>query len=374
VSIALKGTCEPPFAPVAEAFVRGFEERGEVGAAVAVQLGDRLVVDLWAGLADASSQREWELDTIAHVYSVTKPLVAACALLLAERGALELDARVSDYWPEFRSAGKEDTLVRHLLTHQAGLVLLREPQPLEVLFDWERLTALLAQEAPLWKPGTRHGEHAAFVGHLVGEVVRRIDGRSLGRFLAEEIARPWGLDFHVGLGPAERARAARLVDEDGRWRRSVLAESPPLFVRAVENPAGLLDVEVVNSERYRAAEIPAVNGHGSARAVARFYGGLAAGGVLDGVRLLRAETVAEALRPHATGHDEVLEQDVNWGLGLQTYPQEGSFGLGGIGGYAGFGLRRPGLALGYGYVTCRLGDHERSHACEAALEEVFAGI
>jgi len=184
VSAETLGFCEPAFAPVAQAFARGFEERGEVGAAVAVHLNGRLVVDLWGGLADPIDGRPWEADTIAHAHSVSKPFVAACALVLAEHGQLDLDAPVADYWPEYGQAGKELTLVRHLLTHQSGLLALGNPQPPAALLDWERLTELLAAETPLWEPGTRHAECAGFYGHLVGEVVRRVDGRSLGRFLA----------------------------------------------------------------------------------------------------------------------------------------------------------------------------------------------
>ena len=368
--VEIEGTCEPAFAAVREAFAENFAERGELGAAVAVHLDGRLVVDLWAGLADPVEERPWAEDTIAHAYSVSKPLVAACALLLADRGALDLDAPVTDHWPEFGEKGKEATRVRHLLTHEAGVVLLREPKPTEALFDWDGLTAALAAEEPLWEPGTRHGEHAAFYGHLVGEVVRRVDGRLPGRFLAEELAGPWGLDFHIGLDDDAQARAARLVDPGGRWRRSVLDDPRRLLASSLSNPPGLLDVDVVNSSAYRRAEIPAVSGHTTARAIARFYAGLAGGGTLDGVRLLRQETVDESLRPHAVGPDVVLERDVAWGLGPQVEP-DGSFGLGGVGGFSGFGLRRDGLELGYGYVSCLLADYDRTEACELALESAL---
>jgi CubicO group peptidase (beta-lactamase class C family) len=373
VHVEIQGRCEAELAPVREAFEANFAERGELGAAVAVCLDGRLVVDLWAGLADPVAGRAWSADTIAHAYSVSKPLVAACALVLADRGALDLDAPVTDHWPDFGRAGKERTRVRHLLTHEAGVVVLREPRPTELLFDWKGLTAALAAEEPLWEPGTRHGEHAAFYGHLVGEVVRRVDGRSLGQFLAEELAAPWGLDFHIGLDEEAQARAARLVDPGDRWRRSVLDDPRRLLAASLANPPGLLDIDVVNSAAYRRAQVPAVNGHATAGAIARFYAGVAGGGVLDGVRLLREETVAEALRPHAAGHDVVLERDVTWGLGPQLEP-DGSFGLGGVGGFSGFGLRRDGLELGYGYVSCLLADYDRTEACELALERALIAI
>ena len=371
VSAGVHGFCKPGLAAVAEAFERGLSERGELGAAVAVHLNGELVVDLWAGLADPVAGSPWAEDTIAHAYSVSKPLVATCALVLADRGRLDLDAPVARYWPEYAQAGKNRTLVRHLLAHQTGILALREPQPPEALLDWDRLIGLLAAAPPLWEPGTKHGEEAGFYGHLVGEVVRRVDGRSPGRFLAEEIAGPWGLDFHIGLGAAEQARAARLVDPGGAWRQSV-SDDPRRWVEAsLDNPPGILDVGVVNSAAYRAAEIPAVNGHGTARAIARFYGGIAAGGELDGVRLLRPEILAEALRPQASGRDELLEEDAVWSLGFRVDDGE-SFGLGGIGGFSGFGLNRPGVALGFGYVTCTLAGPERAEACEDALEEALA--
>ncbi len=370
VRMRVHGSCEPAFAAVGNAFERGFAERGELGAAVAVHLNGRLVVDLWGGDADSEAGSAWKEDTIAHAYSVSKPLVATCVLLLADRGELDLEAPVARYWPEYAQAEKEATLVRHLLAHQTGILALREPQPPEALLDWDRLTGLLAAAPPLWEPGTKHGEEAGFYGHLVGEVVRRVDGRSVGRFFAEEIAEPWGLDFHIGLDSALQARAARLVDPQGSWRQSV-RDDPRRWVEAsLDNPPGMLDVDVVNSAAYRAAEIPAVNGHGTARAIARFYAGLAAGGELDGVRLLRSAAVADALRPQASGRDELLEDDAVWSLGFRVDDGE-SFGLGGIGGFSGYGLRRPGVALGYGYVTCLLAGYDRTEACEDALEEAL---
>ena len=375
MALETHGSCDEEFAPVRDAFIEGFAERGELGGAVAVHLNGRLVVDLWAGLADPVAGDPWGRNTIAHAYSVSKPLVATCALLLAERGELDLDAPVSDYWPEYAQAGKERTLVRHLITHQSGLLVLEEPQSAETLLDWDRLVALLAEEPPLWEPGTRHGECAGFYGHLVGEVVRRVDGRTLGRFLADEIAAPWGLDFHVGLTSSEQERAARLVDPDGAWRRSIRDDPRRWVERSLDNPPGMLDLDVVNSAAYRAAEVPAVNGHGTARSIARFYGGLAAGGELHGIRLLRPETVESALQPLAVGRDELLEDDVAWGLGFRVDGDDGGFGLGGIGGFGGFGLRRPGIALGFGYVTCALDSgHARTQSCEDALEAALSAL
>ena len=372
MAVTVHGTCEPPFAAVAEELERNLVERGEVGAAVAAYADGRLVVDLWAGLADAPTGRPWARDTIAHAYSVSKPFAATCLLLLVDRGVLSLDTPVCELWPAYGAHGKEGTLVRHVLTHQTGLVFLRDPLPPDALFDRERLAHALAAEEPLWPPGTHPAELAGLFGHLVGELVLRADGRPLPRFLAEEVAGPWGLDFHVGLGPAELRRAATLLDEGGAWRRSIVDDPRPLLAPSLSNPPGILEVDVVNSRPYRIAEIAAVNGHGTARAIARFYGGLAAGGILDGVRLLRDETVAEMLRPQVVGRDRVLDDDVAWGLGLHADAGDGSFGRGGIGGFIGYGIRRAGLAAGFGYATCALAGYERAEACADAFEGALA--
>lgn len=371
--VEIHGTCEPGYEAVGEAFAAGFSERGETGAAVALMVEGELVVDLWGGHADLAAGRPWQEDTIAHCYSVTKAFAALCVVLLAARGALDLDAPVADVWPEYAVAGKHRTTVRQILTHQAGMIALDGPLPASAWADTAGLTEIVAGAPPAWEPGTAHGEQAALFGHLVGEVVRRVDGRTLGRFLAEEIAGPWELDFHVGLDDAEIARAATLHDPRGAWRDELLDDPRALLARSLTNPDGLLDPAVVNAEPYRRAEVAAVNGHGNARAIARLYQGLADGGALDGVRLLPPDAVDEMLRPHAVGRDLVLETDVGWGLGLHGLDDDGFFGMGGIGGYAGWGLRRPGVTAGFGYVTARLGAHDRAGACEDAVERIVLG-
>jgi CubicO group peptidase (beta-lactamase class C family) len=296
-------------------------------------------------------------------------VTALCALLLVDRGALELDEPVTEVWPEFAAGGKEAATVRHVLAHQAGVPGLRKPRPTELLYDWEAMTAAVAAEPAWWPPGTAHGEHALTYGHLVGELVRRVDGRRLGAFLESEIARPWGLDLRIGLGPATRARCVALVDPGGRWSASARAEQHDLYRAAVDNPPGLLDLDTLNSEPWRAAEIPAVNGHGDARSLARLYGALAAGGEIGGVRLLGADTLAEATRVQRDGVDEVLGVEQEWGLGFAL--DVDGFGLGGIGGTLAWA--DPEVGLGFAYVTARMGDHDRAEAVYDAVRGVLAG-
>jgi CubicO group peptidase (beta-lactamase class C family) len=241
-----------------------------------------------------------------NVYSVTKPTAAFCVLVLTDRGLLGLDDPVANHWPEFAQAGKERVTVRQLLSHQAGLVALRDPPSPDFLFDWDLTCALLAAAEPWWEPGTAHGEHALFYGHLCGELVRRADGRSLGTFWREEVAEPWGLDFHIGLGAVEQERALDLVGE-------IPGPEGELDRLASSNAPGVRDLAVVNGEAWRAAEIPAVNGHATARAVARFYAGLVAGGELDGVRVVSPETVLAMTAGELTGYDRLLEEEMTWG-------------------------------------------------------------
>ena len=350
-----RGHVDQAFAPVADAFAAGFSERGEVGAALGVIVDGRAVVDLVGGTSDASGAL-WSSDTIVNAYSAVKPIAAACLLVLVERGHLGLDDRVTRCWPEFGASGKDAVTVRHVLAHQAGLDLFERPPSLETLLDWDAMTELLAASPPAWPPGTAHAEHVVTYGHLVGELVRRVDGRSLGTFLRDELSRPWELDFHVGLAERLRRRAADVVDPDGT------------FVAPLARPAEIADPAVVNGVAWRAAEIPAVNGHGTALALARFYAALGAGGTLDGTRLLSAELVAEAVHPQLVALDRVLDRTVAWGLGLQVDLEDGGFGMGGMGGNLGW-WGEEGYAIGY--VTRRLGDHERVDAIDSAVRDVL---
>src|SRR5437773_1365658 len=207
----IHGHCDPRFLAVRDAFAANFAAGREVGASFATTVEGELVVDLWGGYADAATTRPWERETIVNVFSTTKAMTALCAHLLVDRGELDLDAPVARYWPEFAQAGKERITTRHLLTHTAGLAALRRSLPTEALYDWTRMVEALAAETPWWEPGSANGYHAMTYGYLVGEVVRRLTGKTLGRFLRDEVTAPLGADFHIGLAPSEDARVAEMV-------------------------------------------------------------------------------------------------------------------------------------------------------------------
>jgi CubicO group peptidase (beta-lactamase class C family) len=289
------------------------------------------------------------------------------AHLLADRGLLDLDAPVADYWPEFAAAGKEGVLVRHLLSHRAGLAGLREPHTLEQLYDWELTTARLAATEPWWEPGTRSGYHALTYGFLVGEVVRRVSGLLPGAFLEREVTGPLGIDFTIGLPEKEAGRAAEMVHPpaaSSSEQAAVFAQLTPTAIAALTNP--LAGADEANTPAWRAAEIPAANGHGTAREVAALYGVLAGGGSADGRRVLSPEA-AERVREGQGGcRDLVLgagfahETEIGLGLWLSgpngSYgPNPRAFGHDGFGGSC--GLADPEAGLSLGYVMNRMGPH-----------------
>jgi CubicO group peptidase (beta-lactamase class C family) len=300
------------FAGVQELFDQHLSSGADVGAAYCVTVGDETVVDLTGGWADAGHTRPWTADTIVNTYSVTKSITSLTALLVADRGDLDLYAPVARYWPEFAAGGKEDVTVAHLMSHSSGLSGWREPLTTEDLYDWEKCTSLLAAQEPYWKPGSASGYHAVTYGYLVGEVVRRVTGRSLGTVFREEIAEPLGADFHIGLPAGEDHRVADLIIAD---------DSPGDFFDADEiqrsaatNPP--YPVAITRTRAYRAAEIPAANGHGNARAVAHVHAILANGGTFGGRRYLSEAGCRKALEVQVEGTDLVIGMDLRFGLGF----------------------------------------------------------
>ncbi|HEX4741104.1 MAG TPA: serine hydrolase domain-containing protein [Caulobacteraceae bacterium] len=306
------GFAHGKFAPVREVFQANLDSGADLGAAVCATVDGETVIDLWGGWADETRTRPWKADTIVNVYSTTKTMTALCALMLADQGQLDFAAPVARYWPEFAQAGKSGVTVGHLMSHAAGLCGWREPIALETLYDWDRACGLLAAQEPFWAPGTAPGYHAMTQGYLVGEVVRRISGRSLGTFFREEVAGPLQADFHIGLPVSEDARVADLIPPP-----PAAAGGPPLsdFMANVMNnpPVNPLDTR---TPAWRAAEIPAAGGHGSARAIAQIHVVLANGGVAGGRRLLSEAGSRRPLEPQIEGKDLVLGLYASYGLGF----------------------------------------------------------
>ena len=375
------GHCDERFTAVRTAFEENFRDRAELGAAVSVSVGGETVVDLWGGWADAARTRPWERDTLVNVWSTTKGPTALCAHILADRGLLDLDAPVAVYWPEFSAAGKEKVLVRHLLSHRAGLSGLREPHSLAELCDWELTTERLAATEPWWEPGTVSGYHAFTYGFLVGEVVRRVSGLRPGAFLEREVTGPLGIDFTIGLPEKEAGRAAELVHPpvvSTSEQAAIFAQLTPAALAALTNPvAGAAEA---NTPEWRAAEIPAANGHGTARAVAALYGIFAGRGSYGGHRVLSPEAAERVREGQGSCRDLVLGvglgNDTELGLGLWLSGSEGSygpnpraFGHDGFGGSCGLADPESGVSLGY--VMNRMGPHIANDPRKTALVDAL---
>ncbi len=307
----IQGDFDPRFAGVAQALERNLDQGADIGASVAVVLDGEQVVDIWGGHKDAAGTEPWERDTIINVFSTTKTMTALCALILADRGELDLHAPVARYWPEFAQAGKEQVEVRQLLGHTAGMSGWDQPLASEELADWERCTSLLAAQAPWWTPGAESGYHAVTQGYLVGEVIRRITGRTLGQFFRKEVTEPLGADFHIGLPAAHDARVTPLIPPPPADLRSIVL--PEMGVRTLTNPP--VSGELTTEEWWRRAEIPAANGHGNARSVAAIQSIVSSGGEVRGTRLLSEAGVAAIFEQQSDGRDLVLDVPLRFGMG-----------------------------------------------------------
>lgn len=313
----VSGSCDPRFEAVTGLFEANLASGADVGASFAATIEGETVVDLWGGWADEGRTRPWEADTLVNVYSTTKTMTALTALLLADRGELDFEAPVARYWPEFAANGKAAITVSHLMAHSSGLSGWSEPVTQADLYDWEKATGLLAAQAPFWEPGTAPGYHATTQGYLVGEVVRRITGRSLGTVFREEIAEPLGADFHIGMGPEHDARVADLIPP-AAGVPSDLGQPSPLLINVMTNP--VTDPLATRSRAWRAAEMPAVNGQGNARSIAQIHMLLANGGMANGKRLLSEAGCRRALEPQVEGVDLVLGIPARFGLGFGLAP------------------------------------------------------
>jgi CubicO group peptidase (beta-lactamase class C family) len=309
----LSGYVDERFAAVRGAVEASLAAGAETGLSVYVDIDGERVVDLWGGHADQARTRPWERDTVVNVWSTTKTVVSLAALMLVDRGELDVDAPVAKYWPEFAAGGKEGVLVRHLLSHTSGVSGWAAPFDAADLFDWERSTAHLAAQEPWWTPGEGSGYHLLNYGHLVGELVRRVSGKSLKRFVDEEISDPLGADFRIGAREADWGRCAEIIPP------------PPLPIdQSAIDPASVLmktlmgaplRAEVANSPEWRLADIGGANGHGNAASIARILSVVSRGGEVDGVRLLSPATIDLIFREQAHGVDRVLAIPLRWGIG-----------------------------------------------------------
>lgn len=395
-SVTIHGDVDEGFGGVADAFRKNFTTHGEIGACVAAYRDDKLVVDLWAGHRDRRRKVEWERDTIAPLFSSTKGMAAFTIAAAVSAGLLDYDERVAHYWPEFAANGKDEVTVRQLIDHQAGLSGLDVNLRLDDLLDLDALASILAAQKPAWRPGTKHGYHAITLGFYEGELIRRVDPehRSLGRYFAEEIAAPLGLDFFIGYPESEGIeRVAALSATRGidvaRYERDLpvrigidLFRKSGLAYRALSNP-NLGAPERAARQKFLAPEIPASNGVGNARALATAYGAAATG---RSELPVSAEVLAELGQPGRDGtvpaHDLVLYTDSRYHLGFRKSspafafgsPDHRAYGTTGLGGS--FGFADPTTGVGFGYVMNRLGlailDDVRSRNLRTAVFRALA--
>jgi CubicO group peptidase (beta-lactamase class C family) len=312
VLVDIHGFCDDRFAHVRNVFERNFEEHGDVGASFALTLEGEYLIDMWAGHRDAAATLPWEENTIVNVYSTTKTMTALSALLLADRGELDFGAKVASYWPEFAQNGKEDIEVRHLMSHSAGLSGLEEFDDPSDYYDWDLICTRLAAQAPWWTPGTQSGYHAITQGYLIGEVVRRVTGRSLGTFFREEIADPLEADFHIGVDPKHFPRIGELIPPE---ESPDTVEYPEDSVAARTFGRGMIDALASRTDAWRRAEIPAANGHGNARSVVRVQTLLANHGTAFGKALMTPEGCLRVMEEQTNGTDLVLGVPTRYGLG-----------------------------------------------------------
>ncbi len=382
------GWAAPGFEGVRDAFENNFEQGREIGAAFSAYHRGKKVVDLWGGIADPDTGDPWGEHTMALVFSTTKGVTAICANRLAQEGALDVDAPVAKYWPEFAAGGKSEIPVSYLLSHQAGLAWVDGDMTLEEALSWDPVVDALARQVPHWEPGTQHGYHATTYGWLVGEVIKRVTGKSVGTYFRNEIAEPLGLDFWIGLPPSEESRVATLVGgladiagDDNPQTRALINQfigPDTMLGKALYAPAGVFSGRGVwNSPAVHAAEIPAAGGIGDARSIARMYA--ACIGEVDGIRLLNDAQLSRATTQLTSGPNKVLlDMDIQFGLGfmlrseLMPLPTHafGHFGAGGSVGWA-----DPDAEFAFGYVMNRMemgltGDRrsfDLTDACYAAV-------
>ena len=359
--VEVEGYCDEKFAGVRELFASNIEEERDIGASFALTINGEMVIDIWGGHLDEGRTQPWQEDTIVNVYSTTKTMSFLCMLLLADRGELNFDANVADYWPEFAAAGKDKVKVWHIMAHAAGLSGMDVPVTSQDLYDWRRIVELLAEQAPWWEPGTASGYHAITQGYLIGEIVRRITGLSLGTFFQQEIAIPLGADFHIGVPESEFSRIGNLIPAIDGSAPGTDDDPGSIASRTFKNPP--ISVFDSHTDAWRKAEIPAANGHGNARSVARLQAPLACGGSAFGVDLLSRATAESVMQERISGVDLVLAVPMAFGLG--------------------FGLNSPEVPLSPNTNVCYWGgwggssvliDQDASLSASFVMNKMFAGL
>ncbi len=320
----LSGTSDDRFQPLIDIVEQQLASGYDLGASFAVAVDGELVCDVWGGWVDEARSIPWQADTITNVWSTTKTMTALSALLLIDRGALDPDEKVATYWPEFAANGKDGIEVRHLLSHTSGVSAWAQPVTPDDVLDDDRATAMLATQEPWWEPGTASGYHALNQGHLVGEVIRRIDGRGLKRFFAEEIADPLGADFTIGSPPENHDRIADVVPPPPLPIPEDL-DPESVMIKTFTGPAP--EANIAHTPEWRAATIGAANGHGNARSVARIQAAVSNRGSSNGVELLSSSTVDRIFEVQASGVDLVLGLPVKFGLGYGLADESDPLGI-----------------------------------------------
>ena len=313
----IQGYCDDRFSAVKDAFAHNLDSGEDLGASYSVTWQGETVVDIWGGYLDENKTLLWAEDTIVNVFSTTKTMSFLCALILADKGDLDFDANVASYWPEFAANGKAQVKVWHLMDHAAGLSGMDEPISEADLYDWDKMCSALAAQEPWWEPGTATGYHALTQGYLIGEVVRRITGTTIGRFFADEVTSKLDADFYIGVPESEFPRIGNLIPPTSSSLGSGLA-SDSIAARTFANPS--IDAKFSWTDVWRKAEIPAANGHGNARSVAKIHSILANLGEYNGQRFLSEEMARSVMQPRIGGNDLVLRQPCSFGLGFGLLP------------------------------------------------------
>lgn len=378
-SVRIDGSVAPGFEHVREAFAANFT-RGDayedVGASLSVYRAGRCVVDLWGGYRDSARTRPWTQDTLINVWSTTKGITALAVALLVERKLLAYSDPVAKHWPTFAQNGKAEITIAQLLSHQGGLPGFAEETTVEDFYGWDRVTQRLARQAPMWQPGTKNSYHAMTYGFLAGELVRRTTGKSVGRFIQEAIAEPLEAAIFVGLPETLDGDVAEIMKPSIEIDMAAL-NLPPEAIAALTNPG--VEADRPNSRAWRAAQVPAANGHATAQGLARVYGAVANGGALDGCTFLAADTIAKMTEVQTTRPDMMLGFEPHWAMGFATNkigvygPNPRAFGHSGWGGS--FGCADLEAKIGIGYTMNRMGadlvgDPRAKMLCDAIFERL----